>query len=86
MLSEAEIQEVRIHCLFIRVLIISYRKRSIVMQIIHTKKSYAHKSYIPKDHMHTNHRLRKKHTPRKIIRIQIVGTQNHTLRKIIGPK
>jgi len=61
MFSEAEIQEVRIHGPFIRVLTISYRNRSIIMKIIRKEKSYAHKlyaqkkSYAQKDHMHTNH-------------------------------
>ena len=40
---------------------ISDRKRSIIMNIIRTEKSYAQKSYaekksyVPKDHTHTNH-------------------------------
>ena len=43
--SEAEIQEVWIHCPFIGVPTISYRNRSIVMKIIRTEKPYTHKSY-----------------------------------------
>jgi len=58
MFSEGEIQEVWIHCPFIQVLTISYRNSSIVMKIIPTEKSDAHK-IIHKMIRTQNHTLRK---------------------------
>jgi hypothetical protein len=77
MLSEEEVQEIWIHCPFIRILTIGYRNWSIVIEnhthgkIIRTQKSYAQKN----------------HTQRKIIRPEKSYAQkNHTPRKIIRPE
>jgi hypothetical protein len=74
MLSEEEVQEIWIHCPFIRILTIGYRNWSIVIEnhthgkIIHTQKSYVQKkSYAQKIIRPEKSYAQKNHTPGNII-------------------
>ena len=67
MFSDAEIQEVCIHCPFVRVLTISYRNRSIVMKIICTEKSYTQKLCAQKESYTTERSYAYKSYAHKII-------------------
>jgi hypothetical protein len=82
MLSEEEVQEIWIHCPFIRILTIGYRNRSIVIENhTHGKIIPTQKSYACKNHTHRKIICREKSYAQKIIR-----TEKSYAQKIIRPE